>query len=150
MRRTAHSVLGLMAGLVLLSGLASAAAAGEVVGQVFYSGAEPAKVEWSEEERAKDIAVRPLQRTEHVSTHLIRLRGSEFPHYHDRHDLIVMVRSGTSVLHFADRDLKLGSGDVAFVPKGALHWAENTDPEASVVLAVFAPPFDGKDRRRAE
>lgn len=104
---------------------------------------------WGAEEQARDIAVRPLQRSEFASTHLIRLRGSEQPHFHDRHDLAITLLSGASVLHFADRDIALRAGDTAFIPRGSYHWAENTGTDASVVFAVFAPPFDGKDRRPA-
>ena len=105
---------------------------------------------WSAEELARDIAVRSLQRSEYASTHLIRLRGSEEPHFHDRHDLAITLLSGASVLHFADRDIALRAGDTAFIPRGSYHWAENTGTDASVVFAVFAPPFDGKDRRAAK
>ena len=105
---------------------------------------------WTEDERRKDISIRHLHRSTGASTHLIRLKGREFPHYHDRHDLTVSLLSGKSTIHFRDHQVSLQPGDVTFIPKGTLHWAENTDPVASVVFAVFSPAFDGKDRRRAE
>ena len=107
-------------------------------------------LEWSTDELKKDIAIRNLHRSMDASTHLIRLKGNEFPYYHDYHDLNVSVISGTSTIHFADHDVTLESGDVIFIPRGALHWAENTDAIASVVFAVFSPAFDGKDKRIAE
>ena len=77
------------------------------------------------------------------------MRGQEFPHFHDHHDLSVSVLSGKGIVHFKDHDVVITPGDVIFIPRGTFHWAENTDPDASVVFAVFSPPFDGKDKRRA-
>ena len=107
-------------------------------------------LQWSTDELKKDIAVHHLYRSTDVSTHLIRLKGNEFPHYHDYHDLNVSVLSGKSTIHFVDHNVALEPGDVIFIPRGTLHWAENTDARASVVFAVFSPAFDGKDKRKAE
>jgi len=107
-------------------------------------------VTWSQDELGKELSVRNLHRGADASTHLIRLQGKEFPHYHDHHDLNVTVLSGKSIIHFHDHAVSLAPGDVIFIPGGTFHWAENVDPEASVVFAVFSPAFDGQDRRRAE
>lgn len=48
-------------------------------------------VVWSDEEKAKPIAIHHLSRNELSSSHLIRLKGSEPPHYHDHHNLTVTV-----------------------------------------------------------
>jgi mannose-6-phosphate isomerase-like protein (cupin superfamily) len=50
-------------------------------------------------------------------------------------------------MHLADRVIDVGPGDVIDVPRGVVHWAENVGDGASEAYAVFAPPFDGKDRR---
>lgn len=117
-------------------------------GQLVYPDKLYNKIEWTEEEKAKDISVRNISGTEDSSTHLIRLQGKEFPHYHDYHDLNVTIISGRSTIHFKNRMVSLKPGDVISIPKGTYHWAENTGSESSVVFAVFSPPFDGKDRRR--
>lgn len=109
-----------------------------------------ANISWTADEIAKDIALRKLYRSEAISTYLMRLKGKEFPHYHDRHDLSVTLLSGKSIIHFRDRDVVLLPGDALFIPKGTYHWAENIDPEASVVFSLFSPAFDGKDRRKAD
>ncbi|MCP5141039.1 MAG: cupin domain-containing protein [Chromatiales bacterium] len=106
--------------------------------------------EWTEPELAMPIAVRTVGRSEFSSAHLIRLAGAEEPHFHDRHDLAITVLRGRSVLHFSTHDVELGAGDTAFIPRGHYHWAENVGDEASVVFAVFAPSFDGQDRRPAD
>lgn len=104
-------------------------------------------VTWSEAERAKPIAVRALGATAQQSVSLIRLAGAEHPHTHDEHDLIVVLLSGSGVLHIGDRVVSVKPGDVMEIPRKVVHWAENTDPEASVVYAIFSPPYDGRDNR---
>jgi len=106
-------------------------------------------IAWSQAEKAKNIAIRHLFANEYSSNHLIRLRGQEPPHYHDTHNLTVMIISGESILHFRDHEVILHKGDVITIPKGVYHWAENIDGEASVVFATFAPAYRGKDRRLA-
>ena len=106
-------------------------------------------IKWTKIEKEKNIAVRNLFANEYSSAHLIRLKGKERPHYHDRHNLTVMVISGKSILHFQDHEVILYKGDSATIPKGTYHWAENLDSEASVVFATFSPAYRGKDKRLA-
>lgn len=107
-------------------------------------------INWTDEEKQKAIAIRHLQRTKNTSTHLMRLQGKEFAHYHDRHDLSATILSGHVVIHYQDHDVTLTTGDVMFIPRGTYHWAENIHPNASDVFVTFSPAFDGKDRRKAE
>lgn len=118
--------------------------------KLVYSDKVIQQIEWSEAELKRDIAIRHLYRSSDASTHLIRLKGNERPHYHDHHDLSVTVISGKSIIHFKDHEVSLAPGDVLFISKETLHWAENVTPGASVVFAVFSPAFDGKDKRKAE
>jgi len=106
--------------------------------------------EWTEEELKKEIAIQHLHRSTDSSTHIIRLKGKEIPHYHDKHDLNVTVLAGKSTIHFKKHKVALAPGDVIFIPKGTYHWAENGGSNASVVFAIFSPAFDGKDKRKAE
>jgi mannose-6-phosphate isomerase-like protein (cupin superfamily) len=105
---------------------------------------------WTTQEQIQAIAIHHLKRTQNLSTHLIRLQESEVPHYHDRHDLQVVLLEGSSIIHFKDHQVRVEKGDVVFIPKGTFHWAENISPKASIVFATFSPPFDGKDKRLAE
>lgn len=54
-----------------------------------------------------------------------------------------MLLSGSGVLHIGDRVVSVKPGDVMEIPRKVVHWAENKDPEASVVYALFSPPYDG-------
>jgi quercetin dioxygenase-like cupin family protein len=100
---------------------------------------------WSEQERARPIAARLLHTSEFASAHLIRLQGAETPHTHDQHDLTVTMLSGSAVLHLGDSAFAVHPGDVMDIPHGTPHWAENVGTDASVVYAVFSPPYDGTD-----
>jgi len=104
-------------------------------------------VQWTEEEKQKEIAIRHLSRTEYSSSHLLRVKGAEEPHVHDHHDLTVTVISGKSIIHFKDHEVILEKGDVVHIPRGTYHWAENIDAEASVAFALFSPSYKGKDKR---
>jgi mannose-6-phosphate isomerase-like protein (cupin superfamily) len=107
------------------------------------------KVVWTPAELALPIATQHLARSPEQSSHLIRLMGRETPHYHDSHDLSIKVLAGESVVHLADKNVRLTVGDELVVPRGILHWAENTQSEANIVLVLFNPGFDGKDKREA-
>lgn len=106
--------------------------------------------EWTDEERRQNIAIRNLQRTNAISTHLVLVNGAEPPHYHDKHDLTATVLSGNSILHLEGSDIRLSPGSVAIIPRGTFHWTENISAEGSIVFTSFSPAFDGKDRRIVE
>jgi mannose-6-phosphate isomerase-like protein (cupin superfamily) len=106
---------------------------------------EPVDPLWTAEELAKPIAVRRLRATAETSVSLIRLMKAEQPHIHKDHDLVVVLLSGSARLHLGERTVAVHPGDVMEIPRGVVHWAENTGPEASEVYAVFSPPYDGHD-----
>ena len=114
------------------------------------SNPAPTIVQWSAEELTRDVAVKTLRKTEQASFHFVRLNGAEAPHVHDRHDLTVFTFSGQSVVHFKDRTVSMGPGDLIEIPRGVWHWAENIGQAPTQAYAIFTPPFDGKDRRVQE
>ena len=107
-------------------------------------------VQWSADELARDVAVKNLGTTAEASFHFVRLKRAEAPHVHDRHDLTVFIFSGTSTVHFKDRTVSMGPGDLIEIPRGVWHWAENLGKDTTQAYAIFTPPFDGKDRRIVE
>jgi len=100
---------------------------------------------WTAEEQAKPIAVRRLRATAETSVSLIRLAGTEQPHIHKDHDLVVVLLAGSARLHLGERIIDVRPGDVMEIPRGTVHWAENTGADASEVYAIFSPPYDGRD-----
>lgn len=107
---------------------------------------EPAR--WTTEERNKDVAVRSIRVTRNASYHLICLNTAEKPHVHDQHDLVVTVLSGSSRIHLNMKTIDLRPGDVIEIPRGTLHWVENTGGNTPAeAFAVFTPPYQGNDMR---
>lgn len=103
-------------------------------------------VQWSAEEQVQDIAIRELSRNESNSLHWVRARGAEKPHTHDTHDLVVVLLSGSVRAHLGDQVIEARAGETLTIPRKVPHWVENTGEEPSLSLAIFSPPFDGKDR----
>ena len=130
--------------------LASCASPGTGSGRVISPQGLPIRVVWSEQERAKDITLKTLRTTAEASFHLIHLKGTEKPHVHELHDVAVFILSGEAEVSVSGRAVKMKTGDVVEIPRGVVHWARNLDPEATVVYAVFTPPYDGKDWRGVE
>lgn len=114
-------------------------------GRVLASEGVSEQTPWTPEELAKPIAVRRLRATAEVSVSLIRLKDAEKPHIHQAHDLVVVMLSGGGVLHLGERSIQVKPGDVMEIPRGTVHWAENTHPAGSEVYALFSPPYDGTD-----
>jgi len=104
-------------------------------------------IQWTDEQKAQAIAVVESRRTEQASYHVVRLKGAEKPHVHDRHDLTVFVLTGRVRMHLGDDVFEVGPADVIEIPHGRAHWAENIGPDAAEAYILFTPPFDGKDRR---
>jgi mannose-6-phosphate isomerase-like protein (cupin superfamily) len=116
-------------------------------GAVVTPGGPLPAVTWTDEELGKDVAIKTVRQSDGASYHVVRLLKAEKPHVHDRSDLVVVVLSGSVQMHFGDRVVLVGPGQAIDIPKGAPHWAENVATGPSFAYVVFAPAFDGKDRR---
>ena len=86
-----------------------------------------------------------IQKTDDASIHLVLIRTAEKPHIHQSHDGFVVLKRGEGTLHIGEETLAMKAGDVVFIPRGTVHFFENTSGEVAVALAVFTPPFAGKD-----
>ena len=64
---------------------------------------------------------------------------------HDNHDLVLYVHRGTARFHVGDRDWIANTGDVIYVPRGAVYSAESSSDRSFNYFAVYHPPFDGED-----
>ena len=116
-------------------------------GRVVSPHATLTETNWSEEERARKVALRTLRVTREASVHLVRVSAAEEPHVHDGHDGTVFVLGGKFLVHFGDRSMIVGPGDVIEIPRGTPHWAENIHSEASEAYVIFTPPYDETDWR---
>ncbi len=114
-------------------------------GQIVMPEGAISEVAWDAAAR-EEIGKVELKRTQWASYHLIRLAGAEKPHVHQRHDAAITLITGHVRLHLGQETYEMKAGDVAYIPHGLEHWAENlVRSGASEAYVVFTPPFDGKD-----
>jgi mannose-6-phosphate isomerase-like protein (cupin superfamily) len=92
------------------------------------------------------IRVAEIARDTHSSHHLVAIRGAEVPHRHARHELLVVILRGHGQMRIGDELRPVGEGSIVYVPRGAVHAFHNEALEPSIAIAVYTPPFDGKDR----
>ncbi|MFQ5683543.1 MAG: cupin domain-containing protein [Candidatus Binatia bacterium] len=94
---------------------------------------------------SRNLRVVTLGKGKGTSHHVVQIRYRETPHIHRNHDLTVVVLKGAGYLTLDKKRFNLRKGDVLFIPRGAVHYFVNTYYKPSVALAIFSPPFDGKD-----
>lgn len=99
------------------------------------------------EENIKSILI---HKTEDVSIHLVQIRFKEKPHIHNTHDLIVTLKKGKGVLHLGNEALTMSEDDTALIPRGIVHYFENTGGDVAIGLGIFVPAYDGKDMIEVE
>jgi len=80
------------------------------------------------------------------SVHLTQIRGAIESHRHLGHDENVWVIRGAGRLIVNDVKHKVAAGQVIHIPKGVSHSFHNMGSRPAVVISVFSPGFDGKDR----
>jgi len=95
----------------------------------------------------ENIKATPLFNNEDSSHFIIQIRDKEKPHIHETHDLTVIVKKGKGILHLGKDELPMSKGDIAFIPRGVLHYFVNTSSAPSVAYAIFTPFYDGKDMK---
>ena len=86
-----------------------------------------------------------VDRTSGYSVHVVQVRGSEPPHRHMQHDLVVQVLSGSGVFTVNGTAISMHAGDTVAIPRGTLHWWTPSRGTTSVTLGIFAPPLDAPD-----
>ncbi|HLN85790.1 MAG TPA: cupin domain-containing protein [Candidatus Limnocylindrales bacterium] len=92
-----------------------------------------------------NIKVANLGRSASASQHVVQIRDREFLHVHKIHDATVTMLRGQGYLVLDRQRINLKAGDVIHIPRGVAHQYVNTAGEPTVVLVVYAPPYDGKD-----
>jgi mannose-6-phosphate isomerase-like protein (cupin superfamily) len=80
------------------------------------------------------------------SVHLTQVRGEVEPHRHLYHQETVWVIRGAGRLTLDGVKHKVAAGSVVVVPPGTPHSFYNLGKTPTVLISVFSPGFDGKDR----
>lgn len=94
----------------------------------------------------EDFVVREIGRDAGTSHHVVWIRYAEVPHRHDLHDLWVVILRGYGEMRLDGRAERVGPGSILYVPRGTVHAFENAASGPAAAYAVYAPPFDGRDR----
>jgi mannose-6-phosphate isomerase-like protein (cupin superfamily) len=94
----------------------------------------------------EDFRVVELARDARTSHHVVAIRGREAPHRHDRHALLVLMLRGHGRMRLGAEERAVGTGSLLYVPAGSVHAFRNESSEPAIAYAVYAPPFDGRDR----
>ena len=98
--------------------------------------------------KGENTKLTPLFKDEKSSHHILQINDSEEPHIHAKHDLTMIVKQGEGTLNLRDKVLPMNAGDVAFIPRGTLHWFVNDKKgRPAVVYMLFSPAFDGTGTR---
>lgn len=156
MEKMKAPIIVLMLSMLLAAGCvtdggpsASSSSASRRVRVITPQGIMP-RIEWSAEDQAKDVASRSIRVTRSAGYSVVRVRTAEKPHVHDRTDLLVTVLSGQARMHIAGHHIDVNPGDVIEIPRGVVHWAENTGKQPCEAFVVSTPPFQGDDIRLIE
>jgi mannose-6-phosphate isomerase-like protein (cupin superfamily) len=80
------------------------------------------------------------------SMHLTQVRGAVRGHHHAHHSENVWIVRGAARLVLGEQKYKVKAGDVVHIPTGTSHSLHNLGAVPAVVISVFSPGFDGKDR----
>lgn len=80
------------------------------------------------------------------SVHLTQVESAVESHHHARHDENVWIIRGAGRLTLGTEKLKVKAGQFVHIPKGTSHAFHNLGSTPAVVISVFSPGFDGKDR----
>ena len=88
----------------------------------------------------------PLLRGPNSSFNLAQLGTVVKSHYHKDRDEVVYLVRGKGLVTIAGKEYEISPGYAYLVPKGTIHRFINLGPDAAVVLSIFSPAFDGKDR----
>lgn len=105
---------------------------------------------WLEEHPIKanqPFRIDSLTRTARSSSAIAQILKREEYHRHMKHDLTVTLLRGKGRMLLDGKIYKVQSGDVVHIPAGMPHAFLNGSSRKlpAVALAVFVPPFDGKD-----
>ncbi len=94
-----------------------------------------------------NVMIIPLGKDKSTSVYLFEMRpGAEMDsHYHNSHDEIMYVKSGSGIIELNDTRHVIKEGMVVMIPRQTGHKYVNTGNENSITISMFSPPFDGKD-----
>jgi len=80
------------------------------------------------------------------SVHLHQIRTGIESHKHARHAVTVWVIRGAGRLTIDGEERRVYAGTIVTIPPGTTHSFYSLGKKPAVLISVFSPAFDGKDR----
>jgi mannose-6-phosphate isomerase-like protein (cupin superfamily) len=80
------------------------------------------------------------------SVHLTQIDTGVEPNHHATHDETIWIIRGAGRFTLGDQKLKVKAGEFVRIPRGISQSFHNLGSNPAVVINVFSPGFDGKDR----
>ncbi len=95
----------------------------------------------------ENVKIIPLGLDKSSSLYLFQIRqGAEIDdHYHKEHDVVLFVKQGSGLVELNGTRHVVREGMVVMIPRLSGHKYINTGNETNITVAMFSPPFDGKD-----
>jgi len=95
-----------------------------------------------------NVRITPLFKNDDSSHYIIQINDRERPHIHETHDLTVIVKKGKGTLNLGKEKIAMKAGDIAFIPRGKVHYFVNESKHCTAVsYVVFSPAYHGKDKK---
>ncbi len=80
------------------------------------------------------------------SVHLTQIRGGVLAHHHAKHQETVFLVRGAGRLVLGKKKQKIAAGTIVSIPAGTPHSFHNLGKVPAVVISVFSPKFNARDR----
>lgn len=100
----------------------------------------------------ENVKISLISETKFASTHFVQVRKKAEikPHFHKKHDKTISIKKGNGIAILNGIRYFVKPGTVLQVPSKTRYKFINTGDELFVSLAVYTPPFDGKDMNYIE
>ncbi len=97
----------------------------------------------------EEVKIIHVSENKNASMHLIQIRENAVlrPHYHRRHDKVIYVEKGTSIATVDGSRYVVKPGSMLQIPNRTVLTIHNTGDETFVAVAIYSPPFDGRDEK---
>jgi mannose-6-phosphate isomerase-like protein (cupin superfamily) len=115
--------------------------------QVHVSGVQPAQV--TSNDGWRDLEIRFMITGERCGSEsvcwwrtIFRPSAIHEPHYHPHAEEVFYILRGHGIAGDKSKEYEVGPGTAIFIPRAAVHWFRNDDPEKEVELVGCYSPAD--------
>jgi mannose-6-phosphate isomerase-like protein (cupin superfamily) len=95
---------------------------------------------------AGDYAVRLVAKMNNYDFKIVKFKGDFIWHSHPETDETFIIMEGTLVMHFRDRKVEVGAGEMIVIPKGVEHKPSSEDGYKAILIEPEGVPNTGNVR----